>query len=41
MFCQRDGRARNGTSKVDEDFKQALCEVLLGTPQECGWQRPV
>ncbi len=41
MFCQRDGRARNGTSKVDEDFKQALREVLLGTPQECGWQRPV
>lgn len=35
-----DGRARNGTSKVDADFKQALREVLLGTPQECGWQRP-
>lgn len=34
-----DRRAKNGTAKVDEDFKQALREVLLGTPQDCGWQR--
>jgi len=36
----QDGRAQNGTPKVDEDFKQALREVLLDTPQDCGWQRP-
>ncbi|MFP2957686.1 IS630 family transposase [Myxococcus sp. 1LA] len=35
-----DRRTQNGTSKVDEDFKQALSEVLIGTPLECGWQRP-
>jgi transposase len=35
-----DRRAENGTAKVDEDFKEALREALLGTPQECGWQRP-
>ncbi|WP_233607179.1 helix-turn-helix domain-containing protein [Corallococcus sp. AB018] len=35
-----DRRAENGTAKVDEDFKEALRAALLGTPQECGWQRP-
>ncbi|WP_375742248.1 IS630 family transposase [Corallococcus interemptor] len=34
-----DGRAQNGQRKVDERFRQTLCRVLEGTPQQSGWRR--
>jgi transposase len=36
----RDGRVASGLPKVDEDFRQQLRGLLLGTPQQCGWRRP-
>lgn len=35
-----DGRRENGSPKVDADLLQALAELLLGTAQDHGWQRP-
>lgn len=35
-----DGRRDNGQPKVDADLQQALAEILNGSPQDHGWQRP-
>ena len=35
-----DGRRENGCAKVDADVKQALVELLRGSPLEHRWQRP-
>jgi transposase len=34
-----DQRRRNGQTKVDQDFLDHLCDLLLGVPSDHGWQR--
>jgi len=34
-----DGRGENGARKVDEDIHGALREILMKTPQDCGFAR--
>ncbi|WP_368670608.1 IS630 family transposase [Myxococcus sp. AM011] len=34
-----DRRAFNGPTKVDARFRETLCRVLEGTPQQSGWRR--
>lgn len=35
-----DGRHANGTAKVDADVRDALRELVAGTPEAYGWARP-
>ncbi|MBI4613346.1 MAG: IS630 family transposase [Planctomycetes bacterium] len=35
-----DRRRENGSPKVDDDLLQALAELLAGSPEDCGWERP-
>jgi transposase len=35
-----DGRRENGIIKADDDLRQALAEMLQGTPQDLGWNPP-
>jgi len=35
-----DGRKNNGRSIVDDDLRQALAELVAGSPQDYGWNRP-
>jgi transposase len=35
-----DGRAKNGTPKVDETFRRYVVSLLYCTPQDFGWHRP-
>jgi len=36
----RDHRADNGQPKVDEALREALCRLVVGSPQDYGWARP-
>jgi transposase len=36
----RDGRADNGSDKLDEDYLGRLYQVVRATPQDYGWRRP-
>lgn len=36
----QDGRADNGSDKLDEDYLSKLYRVVKGTPQDYGWRRP-
>lgn len=35
-----DRRHGNGAAKVDEPFRRRVARLLLGTPEDVGWQRP-
>jgi transposase len=35
-----DGRADNGSDKLDENYLQELYRVVRATPQDYGWRRP-
>ena len=35
-----DRRHGNGNAKVDESFRRRVARLLLGTPEDVGWQRP-
>lgn len=34
-----DGRRENGQLKVDDDVRQALAELVVGSPEDHGWSR--
>ena len=36
----QDGRADNGSDKLDENYLSRLYRVVQGTPQNYGWRRP-